>query len=358
MQATRRQVNRRSQMKLVKLAFCGYGTAPEMSDLPEEWAFLEPAWRYALILTGCPEGATQSFADTVEEIRRHPHPGDAHRTMCLFFSTLRRRCLRFPAHCALSEPAAGLHRQVEPARSVHALLALPALSATDVQRVLELDAKSLSRLQETDPLPPEARQEIRELPLSEAAQAQITAAARTLEGSGAHDRHLVRNPATIAVGIGFLLLIAILVWNFLGQAGVFPDEAIKIATAGAKASPEQFEALEEKAGALQDWFMLKGYDDFRVPPEFANFMVAGVRSFKVENEPIAQAAVPENVMYFYSFAARPFGIHIAPEGSWRITEADRTVLAIREEAGTCFLIAFRGTKADMERVLSQAGVRR
>ena len=89
---------------------------------------------------------------------------------------------------------------------------------------------------------------------------------------------------------------------------------------------------------MQDWFTLKGFDNFRVPREFAQFDVVGVRIFTVDNEPVAQVAVPENFMYFYCFSAQPLGIKVVPEGSWRITESDRSVLAIREENGLCFLV--------------------
>jgi hypothetical protein len=327
-----------------------------MSDHPEEWTFLETAWRFTWLLTGCKEGVDKVFSETVEEIRRHPHTGDADRTACLFYSILRKRALRFPARCALDGPAASLHREPEPARSAQALLGLRALSSSDVQRVLDLDAKTLVRLEKSN-LSPAELEETRTLPLPAGAEEQIARAAVTLKGLGGEARHFVRNPATFAVGAGFLLLIAILVWNFLGRAGVFPDEAIKIATTGAMASPEQFEAIEEKAAALQDWFLLKGNDSFRVPPGFENFVVAGVRTFKVENEPVAQAAAMEQdrTMYFYSFAAQPFGIDITPEKSWRITEADRSVLAIRESDGICFLIAFRGTKKDMQDLLEKNG---
>jgi hypothetical protein len=138
---------------------------------------------------------------------------------------------------------------------------------------------------------------------------------------------------------------------FLGRAGTFPNEALKIAAAGSKATPNQFDPVEEKAGALQDWFALKGFDNFQVPEPLANLEVVGVSLFTVENEPVAQVLVPENVMYIYSFASQPFGINIVPEKSWRITEADRSVLAIREEKGMCFLISFRGSKQDMKNLL-------
>jgi hypothetical protein len=63
-------------------------------------------------------------------------------------------------------------------------------------------------------------------------------------------------------------------------------------------------------------------------------------------------------MYFYCFSSQPLGINVVPEGSWRITESDRSVLAIREEKGMCFLVAFRGSKRDMKGLLEKGGALR
>jgi hypothetical protein len=201
-------------------------------------------------------------------------------------------------------------------------------------------------------------QELESIPLDADSRAQINEAARAFVTRRGTGRTQVGKHAAFAVGVGFLLLTGLLVWIFLGRAGTFPAEALKIAATGAKASPTQFDSVEEKAGALQDWFALKGFDKFHIPPEFAPFDVVGVRIFNVDNEPIAQVAVPQNVMYFYSFPAQPFGISVVPEGSWRITESDRSVLAIREEKGMCFLVAFRGSKNDMKGLLEKAGALR
>jgi hypothetical protein len=200
--------------------------------------------------------------------------------------------------------------------------------------------------------------ELRNIPLNGDARTQICEAARSfLALHGAERTPLGRN-AALAVGVGVLLLVCLLVWMFLGRAGTFPDEAVKIAAAGVKATPEQFDPVEEKAGGLQDWFALKGLDTFRIPPEFAQFEVVGVRIFTVENEPVAQVAVPENAMYFYCFLSQPFGINVVPEGTWRITESDRLALAVREEKGLCFLVAFRGSKREMKSLLEKAGALR
>jgi hypothetical protein len=163
-----------------------------------------------------------------------------------------------------------------------------------------------------------------------------------------------RDPAMLAVAIGFLLLVAVLAWHFLGRAGIFPEEALTIATEGAKLRAEQFEVVEDKAGSLEDWFVLKGFDRFHVPAKFANFEVAGARIFKIENRPVAVLAVPENHMFFLVFDPEPLGIEVHPEGSWRIAEFDyKFAAAIREEKGMCFMVVIKGTKKDLARLIEK-----
>jgi hypothetical protein len=115
-----------------------------MSDLPEEWNFLKTAWRFAFLLTGCHEGTSKAFKDSVEELLRHPHPGDLERTRQLFFTVVRRRSLKCPARCELEGTAAKLHELPEPGRSALALLYLDALPAVDIQRVLNIDERLLA----------------------------------------------------------------------------------------------------------------------------------------------------------------------------------------------------------------------
>jgi hypothetical protein len=197
--------------------------------------------------------------------------------------------------------------------------------------------------------------ELNAIALDPDSRGQINEAARAFAAKRRGWRTQVGKHAAFAVGIGLLLLIILLVWILLGRAGTFPSEDVKIAAAGAKATPDQFDPVEEKAGSLQDWFALKGFENFHIPAEFAQFDTVGVRMFTVDKEAIAQVAVPEHLMYFYCFSAQPFGINVVPEGSWRITESDRWVLAIREDKGVCFLVAFRGSKKQMKVLLEKTG---
>ena len=115
-----------------------------MSNLPEEWVFLKTAWRFAFLLTGCHEGTSKVFKDSVEELLRHPHPGDLERTRQLFFTVVRRRSLKFLARCELEGTAAKLHELPEPGRSALALLYLNALPAADIQRVMNVHERLLA----------------------------------------------------------------------------------------------------------------------------------------------------------------------------------------------------------------------
>ncbi len=168
----------------------------------------------------------------------------------------------------------------------------------------------------------------------------------------------IHSPAVLAVGASFLVLIALLVWIFVGNAGGFGGmrEVTELALAGNKADVTQFDPLPAKASTLGDWFLLEGFEGFRVPEEFADADVVGVRLYQHEGEAVAAVAVPllDRKAFFYSFEAHPFGVSVTPEGAWRVVlfgPNDENVLAIREIGSKAFVVAFRGSKAEMEGVL-------
>lgn len=192
------------------------------------------------------------------------------------------------------------------------------------------------------------------LDIPPAVVADLDAQAAAISASRSGRSFNPRDPAMLAVAIGFLLLVAVLAWHFFGRAGVFPEEALTIATEGAKLRTEQFEVVEDKAGDLGDWFVLKGFDRFHVPAKFANSQVAGARIFKIESRPVAVLAVPENHLFFLVFDPAPLGIEIRPEGSWRIAEFDyKFAAAIREEKGMCFMVVIKGSAKDLARLIEK-----
>ncbi len=115
-----------------------------MSEVPEEWQFLKTAWRFALVLTGCREGAGKVIKETATEVASHPQPGDLNRTRHLFYTALRRRALKYPARNELTGTVGKFHTVSEPARSALALLYLDALSPGEIAKILELDQRGLA----------------------------------------------------------------------------------------------------------------------------------------------------------------------------------------------------------------------
>lgn len=201
----------------------------------------------------------------------------------------------------------------------------------------------------------QAREPLVSLELPEAVAVRLRELAEVAGQQRAKRRFNPRDPAMISVALGFLLLVGILTWHFLGRAGVFPEEALTIAAEGAKLRTEQFEVVDEKAGALEDWFVLKGFERFHIPPRFADYEAAGARVFKIENQPVAVLAIPENFMFFMVFDAVPLGIEIHPEGSWQFADFNyKYAAAIHEEAGMCFMVVIQGTKADVEALVKGA----
>jgi len=159
-------------------------------------------------------------------------------------------------------------------------------------------------------------------------------------------------PAMLSVILGFLLLVGLLTWHFLRSGDVFPEEALSIASEGARLQVEQFEVVEEPAGLLADWFLLKGFERFHVPSQFANYQVVGARIFKIEGQPVAVLAVPENFMFFMVFDPIPFGIRANEEGTWRTVAFEGNhAAALRFDNGMCFMVVIKGTPADLAPLL-------
>ncbi len=204
-----------------------------------------------------------------------------------------------------------------------------------------------------------------EIPVPADAAAQLAGYREKFLAKRRRFRFSLRDPAVVAVGFSFLVLLGLLVWVFLGRINGFAGlpEAVALARSGDKAGAQQFDPLAAKAGTLGDWFILQGFEGFKTPAGFEDFDVVGVRLFNHETESIAAAAVPapglgDGRAFFYMFAGAPLGISVEPEGSWRIAEygegGEKRTLGIREKNGMCFMIASKGTRGEMERFIRTA----
>lgn len=168
--------------------------------------------------------------------------------------------------------------------------------------------------------------------------------------AGGSRRHSLGDPAMVAAGFAFLVLIGLVVWIVMGSGGIFGGmgEVEKLARTGDNAGIAQFEPVETAAGTLGDWFMMQGFDGFRVPQGFENAKVVGVRLFDYENEPVAVAAIASPRSFIYVFRAEPLGLSLK-EGEWRIStyNGGKHVLAVTPIGANVFMTTMQGTEQEM-----------
>jgi len=167
-------------------------------------------------------------------------------------------------------------------------------------------------------------------------------------------RLTLSDPGVLAVALGFLLVLGLGVWLFLGDSDKFSgyDEAVALSLQATHMDAGQFEPVESELGVLHDWFAMNGLDRFWVPPAFEKFRSIGARVMRFENVPVAQIAVPDRKMMVLVFRGQQLGVSV-PEGEWKFIEGNPYSSAITEKDGLCFLVSIRGTRADVERLIAE-----
>lgn len=164
-----------------------------------------------------------------------------------------------------------------------------------------------------------------------------------------------RDPAILAAAIGFLLLLGVLLWNFLGRPAAFPPDAVEIAEKALEFEDEPFDPVGEPAGQVEDWFVMKGFDGFKVPERLASHLAESGGVLKILNTPVAVVTVPLRDARFLVFEAAPFGISL-PSGEWRTSRIDDLhAAAIRQENGMCFMILRRGSLESVQDLAGSSG---
>lgn len=318
-----------------------------MRTARDDWPFLEDAWVFALVRTGNEAAATALLKGALDEMLGHPDAGDPEAAKRLLFQRLVREGLEFETAPPATDGELAvqpLHALPDPARSATVLEALGVFHGRDLVKIIgktspsEVDPTIIGRLGALD--------------LSQDTRDALAAMRASAAEQKARQRWNPRDPAFLSVVVGFLLLLALLTWNFLGRVGVFPEDALTIAEEVVKIGPDQFDAIEVPAADAADWFLLKGFEKFPVPAEFAGSKAAGARLATVDKLPVAVLIVPENLMYFVVFDPKPLGISIG--SGWRIAEFNlKYAAALREEGGMCFMVVVRGSKAQLEKILAK-----
>ena len=110
--------------------------------------------------------------------------------------------------------------------------------------------------------------------------------------------------------------------------------------------------MAEPAGQMSDWFYMHGFDGYSLPPELGPLPAMFARVFKSDNGPVAQFAVQKHEMIVHVFRAGEFGVDLPHGEGWRTFDHEGWAAALRRHGGNCYLLAFRGTKAEMDDYLA------
>jgi hypothetical protein len=169
-------------------------------------------------------------------------------------------------------------------------------------------------------------------------------------------RRAPRKTILFAVGVGLVATICMVIFLISDQLNSFEgaDRIGELLDSANTLNGDEFDAVETRAGDLQDWFFLKhGLEHYAVPKQFANIKTVGCRVFKFEGVTVAQImAVTDKELLFYIFPASDLGVKIR-KGRWEILEDDSWVGGVTGIDGNCFLVAFKGNKDEMKDFLSK-----
>ena len=202
----------------------------------------------------------------------------------------------------------------------------------------ELDARNLAAVEQVM-LPPSF--------LSKLASG-LPATGRPLSGKA-----FFLQPVVLTILIAALVLLGwggVTLWN---RAQDFPgkDSVMRMVEINDEMTGMEMEPKKDSAAALNDWFFDKyGFEDYYLPPGFENYQTAGARLFKQDGQPVAQVAVPENSMIFFSFKAEDFGLSL-PNDQWRTFRDGDWVAAVVQHDDESFMVCFRGSEGEMEAFL-------
>lgn len=157
-------------------------------------------------------------------------------------------------------------------------------------------------------------------------------------------------PVVVAIVIGAATLLGWGGVTLYNRASSFPgkDSVMRMVEVNDEMTGMEMEPKKDTAAALDDWFFDKyGFEDYWLPKGFGDYETAGARLFKQDDEPVAQVAIPDHNMVFFSFKAEDFGVNL-PNDKWHTFNDGEWVAAVRQHDEECFMVTFRGSAGDMK----------
>ena len=168
-------------------------------------------------------------------------------------------------------------------------------------------------------------------------------------------RSLLRQPAMLAIAIALIVVLGVLILFAMHKMDEFPGRewAMELVDTSLGGAGAEFEPVPLKpTGTLADWFLLKGYDNFVVPPELENAMAVGCRLSRFQGLPIAQVALKQRDSVLFVFPeTRPRLTENSPR--WNLYQHGSWAVAVRGTEKNGYIVAFPGQVEEMGDFLHQ-----
>ena len=168
-------------------------------------------------------------------------------------------------------------------------------------------------------------------------------------GGDGKTRHWL-HPAMLSVLAGLLMIAGCVGWLWLDQRSDFPGRQLlsEMVLSARAMSGSEMQPIHLMVGELSDLLYMRGFEGYRVPPGLARQRAVGCRVFKLRGVPVAQIAVDSQSSLLYLFRSSELGVQLPDPGRWRVLECGELTAAVREEAGVCAVISFRGGRQQMD----------
>jgi hypothetical protein len=149
------------------------------------------------------------------------------------------------------------------------------------------------------------------------------------------------------------VIVGFAVWTVMEKMEKFPgrENVERMLSATSKMSGVELEPMTATSGMLGDWFYMRGFEAYTLPPEIGELPVVGSRVLWIDQHPIAQLAVDRQNSILYVFRAENFGVEIPETGTWRMIDYEDWVAGVRRNGGLCYMVAMRGSKEDLQTFL-------
>lgn len=164
------------------------------------------------------------------------------------------------------------------------------------------------------------------------------------------------HPAILCAIAGVLLGIGFLVYLEMEKRAGFPgkENAARMIDQLNRMTGMELEMKSGTVGGLADWFMLRGFDEMRLPNDLASLPAAGARTFMSADHSVGQIAIGVEKLapILNVFRASDFSVELEDGADWKVFSQAEWAAAIRQRGGICTMIAFRGSEEEMKGFLT------